>query len=362
MGFGPPVAAAVYHAAGPVPPSIRRPRVLRAARNLAIFLAALGGLASAIHGARPFPEVLGIYQKYLHFSRHRADYDVLFIGSSRIYHAFIPQQFDLEVAAGSGLKVRSFNFGYDGMSPPETFFVLRKLLAFRPPRLRWVLLDGAPPVSRLEEKGRSTRRTAYWHDVRHTWLVLRLIAAEPLPWLEKWRRSYGHLMHFCHNWTNTGMAAEQLAFALGTEKRKKPARWLPPRAWAGNEGYEPGRETRLTGAALGWYRGLVAELAEDRTERPISRALHDGFADAVREIRRAGAEAIIVLTPMVKDRENFVGYPAGVPVWRFQDPTQYPALFDAANHYDHAHLNHPGAQVFTELVSARFIEHVARTR
>lgn len=354
-------SAIVSNAAGPVPASsIRWP--VRGVRNLAIFLAALGGVAAGIHASRPFPEVPGIYQKYLHFARHQTDYDVLFIGSSRIYHAFIPQQFDLEVAAGSGLKIRSFNLGYDGMSPPETFFVLRKLLEFHPPRLRWVLIDGAPPVSRLDERGRSTRRTAYWHDARHTWLVARLIAAEPLPWPEKWQRWLGHLTHLGNNWTNAGVAAEQLAFVLGSERRKKPTRWLPPRAWAKTEGYEPGAETLLTGGVLGWYQDLVAECARDRAERPISAALQDGFAALIAEIRGAGAEAIIVLTPMLKDPENFVGYPAGVPVWKFQDPTQFPALFDAANHYDHAHLNHPGAQLFTSLVSARFIEHLKEMR
>lgn len=355
--------AIVSNAAGPLPASsIRRPRLLRGARNIAIFLAALGGVAGVIHAARPFPEVLGIYQKYLHFAKYRADYDVLFVGSSRIYHAFIPQQFDSQVAAASGLKVRSFNFGYDGMSPPETFFVLRQLLELHPPRLRWVLIDGAPPVSRLEERGRSTRRTAYWHDARHTWLVMRLIAAEPLPWAVKWRRWLGHGTHLFNNWTNGGVGAEQLAFALGTEKRKKPTRWLPPRAWAEREGYEPGKESVLTGGVLGWYQGMVAELARDRTERPISAALREGFAAVITEVRRTGAEAMIVLTPMVKEPENFVGYPPGVPVWRFQDPAQYPALFEAANHYDHAHLNHAGAQVFTDLLSARFIEHLKAVR
>src|SRR5688572_9516465 len=126
MGCNPPASGDSSDVGGPMPTSsLRRDRFLRGARNLAIFLAALGGVAGAIQAARPFPEVLGIYQKYLHFARHRADYDVLVIGSSRIYHSFIPAQFDLRVAAGCGLNVRSFNFGYDGMSPPETFFVLR---------------------------------------------------------------------------------------------------------------------------------------------------------------------------------------------------------------------------------------------
>jgi len=338
---------------------VSRPRIgcARALRNVAIFGLALSGLCLAIRATLPFPKVPGIYEKFLHFSRTRADCDVLFTGSSRVYRAIIPQQFDARVAEATGESVRSFNLAYDAVRPPESYFLLRKILALKPPKLRWVFIEGMPIQTGIME-GIPTRRLAYWHDVSHTRLVLEAIADEPLPLPEKWRRWSEHGAHAFTGFTNGDVGAQWLRPRLGVEKPEKKSRWDPPKEWAGRSGYAPllgERQAGLKGKALARYLRKVAEQTPG-PERAIPRVWRRELDRLIAEIRSVGAQPILILTPSVQGLENFMGYPADVPLFRFQDPAQFPELFDPANHYDQAHLNDAGARVLTELVSARFVE------
>ena len=334
-----------------------RPRsgLLRAFRNAAVFALALSAACVAIRASLPFPKVPGIYEKYLHFSRTMADYDVLFIGSSRVYRAIIPQQFDASVAAATGETVRSFNLAYDGVQPPESYFLLRQILALHPPKLRWVFVEASPVQSVIME-GRPTRRLAYWHDLRHTWFVLEAIAGEAIPLAEKWSRWSEHCGHAFNVFTNSDAGAEWLRPRFGLEKPEKKTRWDPPKDWAGRAGYAPfvgERQSRLTNKALARYRQKISGQTPGPV-RTIPRGWKRELNRLVAEIRGAGAQPVFVITPSVKGLENYSGYPHDVPLFRFQDPMEFPALFDPAVHWDHSHLNDAGARILTDLVSARF--------
>ena len=113
----------------------RLPAAIRAALNIAMFFAGLVAMCATIRAALPFPKVLGIYQKWLYFSRNKDRYDVLFLGSSRFHHQIIPKQFDERVGSATGQALRSFNFGYDAMWPPDRFWILRQILPMNPAKL-----------------------------------------------------------------------------------------------------------------------------------------------------------------------------------------------------------------------------------
>ena len=76
----------------------------------------------------------------------------------------------------------------------------------------------------------------------------------------------------------------------------------------------------------------------------------------VSDVRAAGVEPILVVAPTVDPRENFRDLPAGVAVWRYHDPSEYPSLYDPVNRYDTAHLNDAGARIFTDLLAERLAE------
>lgn len=328
--------------------------IVRALLPTALFLAALAGTCWAIGLAQPFPKVLGIYQKWLYYQKHKGEIDLLFIGSSRVYHSIVPLQFDAKVKAATGESLRSFNFGYDAMWPPESLYMTRQILSVQPSRLRWIILECLDIYADLSEETRDTRRTAYWHDLLHTRMTWQAIADQKYGALRRWNLSTSHAEIMARNWTSQGRGAEMLGFSFGVERRKKASRWEPPDAWKHTEGYEPEDDEPLAGSELKRFLTAVATTKRKFPPAEMRPSLRNAYAAIIEEIRAAGIEPIILITPTVMPSENFTGFPPDVPVWRYHDPNEYPALYDPSNRSDFTHLNHSGAEAFTELLADRF--------
>src|SRR5258708_2439744 len=79
------------------------------------------GAAQFIGSCLPFPPVPDIASRFRYFAETKNDYDTIFVGSSRFRHHNIPAEVDAETAA------RSFNLGYFGRWPPESFYYLRQI-------------------------------------------------------------------------------------------------------------------------------------------------------------------------------------------------------------------------------------------
>jgi len=325
-----------------------------------IFAGALAGGCALIHAAMPFPKVLGIYQKWLYFQRNKDKIDVLFLGSSRVYHQVVPKQFDAQVKAATGKEVRSFNAAYDAMWPPESLYNLRQLLAMKPGKLRYVVLECLDIFADLPEEARSTRRTAYWHDWRHTnmaWAGVRDMKGDPL---YKWELLNAHGNILFRNWTNQGRGSEWLAYEFGVERRKKASRWDPPEGWRDREGYEPEPDEPITPKEWDRLKFGADTRAKSFPPSEIKPSLRQAYTEIIAEIRKAGAEPIILGTPTVLPTENFTQLTDGVEIWSYHDPAAYPALFAQENRHDYTHLNDAGAKVFTDLLARRFAEHLGK--
>jgi hypothetical protein len=336
--------------------------VLRPLLLAALFFLALGGVSAAIRAARPFPEVASVYHKWRYWVARKDHYDVLFVGTSRLYHHVIPAEFDAHVQAAAPHlgPVRSFNFGIDAMWPPEQFYLLRRILAAGSTRLRWVILDCMDIQARIDPRNERSRRTAYWHDWRHTVMAWEAVPAMYGPLHRKVHTATLHGSLLLKEWTNQGLAAEWLSYELGIEKRKKASRWDPPDEWKDTEGYERGKDEPFTGEPLAAYQARVAALRENWPPQPLAPPYYRAVAEVNALVRAAGAEPIWVITPSDDVRENFAGFPPGSVVWSYVDPHRFPELYDPSLHYDHQHLNHAGAQLFTRYLAARFAEEARR--
>ncbi|MDB6155999.1 MAG: hypothetical protein JWL90_4452 [Chthoniobacteraceae bacterium] len=316
----------------------------------AVFLAFLALVCGLIGSLHPFPEVNGIAPKLRYFAAHRDDYELLFIGSSRFYRQIIPRQFDAQVENATGVKIRSFNFGWDGCYPPESYFLTRKLLALRPRNLRWVVVEMMDINPLLNEATTESLRMAYWHDWRHTLLVWRRLDALEGRDPKKWKLTVDHGTVFLKQFTALGRSAELLH---GQLLGKKPARDKSP-AWAGAEGFTPGPDSLMAGEELRFFEQQVEQVRRNLPEAPMSPALSTALIDLIAEIRAAGAEPLFVIAPNCNPLENFRSAPGNVPLFAFNDPNLHPVLFEPAMHYNGAHLNEKGAAIFTRLLAERF--------
>jgi hypothetical protein len=349
----PPVSTRAGLQTADDPPSTRLSAAL-IVRTCGAFIAAFALACGVLFSLRPFPDVPGIGQKYHYFKHHKDRYDVLFVGSSRFYHQIIPKQFDARVKELGKEDIRSFNFGYDGMWPPESYFVVRQILALKPRSLRWVVIDLMDVNANLDVRNNSTERMAYWHDPEHTLLAWRHLYYESAHQKdERVRLILAHARHLVGQLANIGAGARAIQDLLSPTRP-----WKQPKEWAGTEGFDPGPDTPMVGKELAGYHETVARLRQDLPPREVGPELRAGMADLIRDIRLAGAEPIFVIAPTLNSRENFTNLPEGAALFAFNNPNDFPALFDPAMHYDGWHLNERGARTFTDLLAERFSKQV----
>ncbi len=327
---------------------------MRTALNWIGFFAAFIVTCAVIRSRQCFPSVAGVSEKWQHFEQHRHDYDVLFVGSSRMLEHAISTQFDAKVFQLSGQRVRSFNMACLAMWPPESFWFAGKILDHRPARLRWMFIDimNIPPRPDPDVMG---RRAGYWHDWAHTIMAADAVGGLSVPWHRKWTLWSEHAGYFFDEMTSRGRGAEELSGYLGPKTKRKPPETPPP--WKETAGFlAEKRSTWLTGKHLADFARDVAEQRLDFARHPVPPALRRAVSVTAAAVRAAGVEPIFIATPTLDPREHFGDFDEGIRVWRFDHPAEYPALFDPALHYDITHLNEDGARVFTDLLAQRFAE------
>ncbi len=340
-------SASRAQAALPISPPALGP--FRALAHAALFLVACAAVCTLLRAVSPFPPVPAIAPKWDWFQERRDEFEVLFVGSSRFYHQVIPQQFDAEVARDGGAKVRSFNFSYDAVWPPESYYLLRQILTLRPAHLKWVFIELQDIDFRLDDRNDATLRMSYWHDLPHTRMAIADILASRLHGPEKRRLIVAHSLLFLREAANLGRGADLLGNLLSPPPPRKS-----PHAWEPFAGYRAGTAQPFPAEEEEKYFYGVAQMKALGAPVPVRPVFREALQRIVTDVRQAGAEPIFVLTPTINPVENYGDIPGGAPVWLYNDPDQYPALYELTNHYDSWHLNHQGAIEFTSLLAARF--------
>jgi hypothetical protein len=337
----------------------------------AIFLTAFILSCAFLGRYVPFPYDPAVGAKIEHLARHGDDYDVLFIGSSRVHHQIMPTIFD-RVARMNGMPVKSFNAGMMAMFSPEDGYVLEEILRRPHRRLRWVFLE----LSSLETQRRAdqTSRFPYWHDTIRLMFVVRALHARAAEGqanetektfsdrCQQWAVIGGNLwVHVCA-WlireTNVNSGGEILN------------RWFnvlgwssDPRSGLGNNG-DGWLSERLSDQQMApALRANYEQVYADRLVSPAGKYRDDAVWQAALErslaaISKAGCRPILIVPPMIVKRTL---YPTEarereLTILDFSDMRQYPELFAPEHRTDFSHLNTAGAEIFSDILARRFVE------
>jgi len=317
---------------------------------VAAYLLALAATVFFLGAVTPMPEMTNVTSKYRYVAANRTEIDTLFIGSSRFFHGFIPKLFEETVTTLTGRQVRAFNFGVSGMWPPESFYMLREILALRPTRLRWVFIDLMDIDTRGVKPGGVTRRLTFWHDQRHTAMVAARIGEQPVSSSEKATLIRAHYVIQLRRLVNFGSGGERL---IGRMTRNNFAKG---KDWAKGLGYDTGDANIATGDKLDEYGSALTRLQQAGPPPAMSPTLERAVLDIASEVRATGAIPIFVSCADADLRQRFAAQEAGLELWAFNDPARYPQLFDPAMRHDPVHLTPQGAALFTQLLAERFAE------
>ena len=316
-------------------------RLIATARNSVLFLAGLFGCGAVqtLSVTVPEPGILG--RKFAHFEEQGGRYSFVFIGSSRVAHHFIPEQFDAQLQQ-HGIEVKSFNFGQDGMFPPESFYVLRKLLAHTPMRPRWVAID-VMPFRPVMDGNEESERTIAWHDWRHTALTARVLKGD----------FFYHARLLATRTLGAGRWQSWLQREAKLNLRKPTAMT--------SAGYEALETRPLNEVDAQEFDKSVERLKGTTKWADLPSAYRQELEAVVALIREHGAEPIFVLAPDIHSTQRFRDWPpAGVAEFAYDHPETYPTLYLREQRYDPEHLDANGAKEFTRIFATEFADWMKR--
>ena len=310
-----------------------------------------------------------VHQKLDWLAAHGDDFDVIFIGSSRVEQQIIPEVFD-HTAAALGHPVRSFNAGISAMVPPEDYYVIEQILRRPHHRLRWAFIELMPLGGQFDPLLEGTGRMDYWHDARRMRLLTRRAVVDfARNWRERatrpriWRQVsvdligswWNHLQHFATNAANYGRGASLLAARF--HGRKKPSRY-DEGGPAGDGWADPPGFQFMEGERLAAYERQFALARENPRAHVQDDLSEESLRDVIELLRGQGVETILFLPPTLAPSQF---YPArlweSVSLFDLSDIARYPELYATANYKDGVHLNLDGSRIFSRELATLFAEH-----
>jgi hypothetical protein len=327
----------------------------------AIGLLAFLATSALIHSRLPPMIPKGIAAKLKYFTEHKDEFDTVIVGTSRLYYSASPEIFDATTRE-NGLATHSFNFGIDGMHPPENFYVLEQILKTKPRNLKWVLLELGDIQTRWDNI-LGTQRAVYWHDWPHTKLTMKK-ALNPrgnansfTKFIRLWvaRRDFiSNLALFGKQFCEVGRAWDLLPSA-DRERYADAASELGPRGdgyrWAGN--------AMSAERAVSFQQRLAEEILS-ATTKYLDPATESGYRHSAGQIRAAGATPLFVVTPVIfQTTSRFHQSPPPAPIIAFNDARKYPQFYDVKIRIDDGHLTRPAAEDFCRALAQEFVR---RTR
>ena len=333
------------------------------ARNFfyaAIALAAFLATTGVIHALLPPMIPKGVAAKLKYFSQHKNEFDTIFVGTSHFHYGVSPKIFD-ETTSASGLPTRTFNFGVDGMHPPENFYLLEQILKTRPQNLRWAFIEMGEIETKLKGNELGTERLLYWHDWSRTVLTIKktLNPRDQLKWYDNVSRIWTarrvlalHLGLFAKRFTNVGRAADWFTPSNDEEARMElgPAR----------DGYRIAGSAMSADQATVFQQALARELS-NATPRAVDRYTDSAYRDAANTVQKIGGTPIFVSTPVIfQSVLEFRTAPPPGPVLSFNDANAYPAFYDTAVRIDDGHLTREGSEEFTRVLAQEFVRNARK--
>ena len=278
----------------------------------------------------------------------------------------------------SGHSTRTFNFGTNGMFPPESGFVLELLLKTKPRHLKWVFIELDELQTRRFPEAESTRRSLYWHDWKRTSLVFRHIfdaghERSGLALLRKigdllvpgQRESEARgllLFHgtlFVKNFMNIGRKIVLARWASHFWKKEALSTDL---GYTG-DGYVPQIKKMPVAEEILYESDLERAVAQIES-RFVSASTERAYKQLADEVRKAGATPIFLVTPIMAQIKLGFRPQSGIAdtVMSFNNAMAYPQFYRKEMRADAGHLNSAASEEFTRLVAQNLSQLVHENR
>ncbi len=337
--------------------TFRRSRPLRLATVLAAGLLGyvavawpLNWLARTLQGE---PRSAIVTHKLDFLRAHTDTYDVLLVGSSRFHYDIDPAVLDA-AAAEAGCRVRTFNFGVQGLTAAEQSWLTGKLAEIGGRRPKAVLIERPQlPLGTWQYAGSDRHRIGHG-DLHQVWLSTQALLTSQRGRLAI-AVDVGYVMlGFLYNQLGPG----ELARLFKPAPSEVPADGFT--IDLSRDGFIPLEQEvspRLTARAdrMDWAE-FATRLKKLRAEPPVPRALSPMRLDHLRtqivEAQRVAPQVVLTLLPqairsVVDDSASIAAAGAAgafgsLPILDLADPLAHPLLFADGIWFDDDHLKGDG--------------------
>ncbi len=334
----------------------------------------------------PYLRPSRVTARFAYFADHRDEFDVLFIGNSRVRHHVDPEVFDQRMKE-LGKPSHSFNFGLGSVNNTESLFLVDQVLALKPDKLRLVIVDPGDQRTGVRKKNAMSERFIAWHDLAHTLEIGHAISQRKLSTAKQYEKLYAklkpHLLAFFYNTTNYGRGASWVAYMLrrlgpltGSESELDANYRVHLEHIAKRRGFVP--MTDKVGLPEFLEKGTLKTVRRNRRAfrrsskramRKVKRRLAAGrrrkrkltpyerrYAQALVALgEKYGVELIVLLNPRPDTGGDHLRRAAAAGVLPkfldYSDPRAFPAYFDPKNRFEGSHLHAKATPAFTKLLA-----------
>ena len=334
--------------------------IRRVLLNVCLFLLLVSLSFTVSYRFFPYPLPYHVERKLRFFEEHKDEYDLVFVGSSYVYHQIDPILFDAQLQE-RGYKVKSFNFGLGGALGFENTAIVEKILALKPRRLRYVVMGFRGWPMEMNKLHVRTRRTVWWHTLGITSATCERILRSGEPWERRVELLSAHLHHMWLRYSRVGLGFQMARSAWSAED--------PPiteiKTALAQQGYFP-----VVGRAKGYETLLkrVKQYNNTLTAMRNSKGDETPFYSSpelrlqMEVVLDAGVELIYVISPQpdLMTRRRTESMRQAVPtLFAFNEPDRYPYLYTLEARSDTTHLNLLGARAYTKHLAERFARYLA---
>ena len=300
-------------------------------------------------------------EKILHLENESKQVDILFLGSSRVRRGIIPKRFDSLLSRHMNQSAISFNMGGPAASVGENLYLLRHFSTSEAgANLKTIVIEWMGdyiPGSEYYKTGRAQ----YWMDMESFRQQAKLLGDTP-GWIGALKQ--GKLFYLTSAFLYRN-------FGLGRIRNYFMDNLAPDTTLNVDRGYARkfDRHARLLSSGTADPGKAVYDPLQAGRDRENAMRIHS-LADIdhvaqdltiwltlIRQYKVEGIRLILLIPPgQVSARQ--IALARRIPTEHLLDlsnPNEYPDLYDPEIFFDFVHLNHEGAQRFTEHVAQAFL-------
>jgi hypothetical protein len=299
-----------------------------------------------------------IADKRSYLLQNRAQYNTLFLGSSKTHNQIIPELFDKE-AKKVGLALRSYNYGISGLTSLEALHIYENLLLKDSLKFKYAFVE-LDWISTINYENLNVARSYYWLDHKNYATSVKSIVSSSVPLTRRAWGLFHYTLDFSENMLNVGKVQEYIKLKDHLNKRT----FSPTDSIALFHGFTPLEEKMQPTEEDLYNEVITAAKASVKNFHSLSAtSLSEPFLNRLKEIQAISEKRGINLYFVVPMQWKYYQYRELVPVINAVGLSKVICLFDV-DKYQHVyqqeyfadpnHLNAKGAEYYTTQLFENF--------